>query len=44
MSQCTTCVMRKARAIPQRRFLGIDSIAEEEILDAVHAHLSKAFE
>ncbi|UNM95675.1 phage virion morphogenesis protein [Ignatzschineria rhizosphaerae] len=30
--------------IPQRRFLGIDKIAEEEILDAINAHLSKAFE
>lgn len=32
------------RNIPARNALGIDSIAEEEILDAIHAHLSKAFE
>lgn len=30
--------------IPQRRFLGIDDIAEEEILDAINRHYQSAFE
>ena len=30
--------------IPQRRFLGIDDIAEEEILDAINQHYQSAFE
>jgi len=30
--------------IPQRRFLGIDEIAEDEILDAINRHYQTAFE
>lgn len=31
-------------SIPQRRYLGIDDIAEDEILDVIRDHYSKAFQ
>lgn len=32
------------RNLPARRFLGIDDIAEEDILDAIHKHYQSALE